>query len=186
MKMSKCIFFAGLFTLVTITSFAQSSKTGTDGKCFGEGTKLVDAGIGLGSPYWGSGFSNSIPFNPRVNFESAVSENISVGGGVAYSGSSYKYIGGKLKYNAFFIAGRGAYHFATSNKLDPYAGVSAGYVLVSVSDSDLGVLGTATSGFGYGAFLGLRYYLKERLGLNAELGYSSFSFLNAGVSFKLK
>ncbi len=184
--MLRTIFMAGGLALLTSVAVAQSSKSGSGDLSFDKGTKVLDAGVGLGSPYWSTGFSNSLPFNPRIGMEAGITENISVGGSVAYSGSSFKYFGGKINYNAFFISARGAYHFATSEKLDPYAGLSLGYVLVSVGNSQSGFTTAASSGVGYGLFAGLRYYLKPKFGLNAELGYSSFSFLNVGVSFKLK
>jgi opacity protein-like surface antigen len=156
---------------------------------FVKGTKLLDLNIGLGSPYWSSGLKNTLPINPRVGLEVGVTDEISVGGSVAYSGAKYEYniLGDQYtwKYNAWFIALRGAYHFELENeKLDPYVGASLGYVVVSVSGDD-SEGSTVGSGAGYGAFGGIRYYIQNNLGLNAELGYSSFSFLNIGVTLKL-
>jgi hypothetical protein len=156
---------------------------------FKKGTKLLDFNIGLGSPYWGSGLKKTLPINPRVGLEVGVTDEISVGGSVAYSGAkyTYDYFGTRYeyKYNAWFIALRGAYHFTLENeKLDPYVGASLGYVVVSVSGDD-DYEYSVGSGAGYGAFGGIRYYLKPNLGLNAELGYSSFSFLSIGVSLRL-
>lgn len=157
-------------------------------KAFQKGTKTLDASIGLGSPYW-SGLQKSLPINPRVGLEVGVTDEISVGGSVAYSGakyndyySQYEYT---YKYNAWFIALRGAYHFDVENeKLDPYLGASIGYVVVSVK-GDGGPGYAVASGAGYGAFGGVRYYLKKNFGLNAELGYTSFSFLSLGITLKL-
>jgi opacity protein-like surface antigen len=170
-----------LFILVNCTVIANAQQL-----AYNEGDKVLDLTIGLGSPYWGSGFKSSLPVNPRVGFEYGITENISGGGSVAYSSSSYDYgYGyGKIKYTGLFISARGSYHFATTEKFDPYAGLSLGYVLVTVSDSYSGYVASASSGVGYGLHLGARYFFQPKFGLNAELGYSSFSFLNAGVCFK--
>lgn len=167
-------------TLLCACAFAQ--------KPFQKGAKLLDVNLGLGSPYWGSGLSKSLPVNPRVGMEIGVTDEISVGGSVAYSGAKYTYRyfdEYTYKYNAWFIALRGAYHFDVDNeKLDPYLGASLGYVVVSVKGEG-NYAYSAGSGAGYGAFGGVRYYLKPNFGLNAELGYTSFSFLSVGISLKL-
>lgn len=154
-------------------------------KAFNEGDKIFDLTIGFGSPYWNAGFKNSLPVNPRIGMEYGITENISAGGSAAFSTSSYNYGYGKIKYTGIFVAARGSYHFATTEKLDPYAGLSLGYVIVSVSDTYSGYVGSAASGVGYGLHLGIRYYPKSKFGLTGEVGYSSFSFLNAGICLKL-
>lgn len=155
-------------------------------KAFEKGTKTFDVNIGLGSPYW-SGLQKSLPVNPRVGVEVGINDEISVGGSLAYSGAKYDYyyLGEyQYKYNAWFVALRGAYHFDVENeKIDPYLGASLGYVIVSVTGEGGYAYGVA-SGAGYGAFGGVRYYIKPNFGLNGELGYSSFSFLSLGVSLK--
>lgn len=170
-----------VITFQCVWAFSQKSA-------FSKGDKILDINIGLGSPYWSSGLRKTLPINPRAGIEVGVTDEISVGGSVAYSGAKYTYYNANYytyKYNAWFIALRGAYHFDLDNKkLDPYLGASLGYVVVSVS-GDGGYGYNIGSGAGYGAFGGVRYYVKPNLGLNAELGYSSFSFLNIGVSFRL-
>jgi opacity protein-like surface antigen len=173
--------------LMTAVIALQSLCVFSQDAVFGKGTKLLDFNIGLGSPYW-SGLQKSLPVNPRIGLEIGVTDEISVGGSVAYSGAKYTYQSFETytyKYNAWFIALRGAYHFDVDNeKLDPYLGASIGYVVVSVSGEG-GYAYSVASGAGYGAFGGVRYYFKKNFGLNAELGYTSFSFLGVGVSLKL-
>jgi Outer membrane protein beta-barrel domain len=171
-----------LFMFFAIVSFAVQAQS-----AFNADTKLLDVGVGFGSPFWGSGYKNSLPVNPRISFEKAVDEQISAGVSLAYSSSKYDYKSIGLNYayklKGYYISGRGAWHFKVNEKIDPYAGASAGYVIVTLSDSD-GLGGVASSGFGYGIFGGARYYPKGKLGVNAELGYSSFAFLSVGASFK--
>lgn len=71
-----------------------------------------------------------------LSYEKAVTDKISVGGIVGYSSSQYNYgFGGssyKWKYSYLFIGLRGNYNFATTEKFDPYAGLTLGYNIVGV------------------------------------------------------
>lgn len=173
--MSKSYCISLLLAFFSLSALSQSA--------FQQGDKIIDLGIGLGSPYWGSGFKSSLPVNPKLNVEFGITEEISVGGTVSYSGSKYSYGSYTVKYSGIFVGGRGAYHFPVNEKIDPYLGASAGFVIVTVKDN-AGYGSAASSGFGYGAFGGARYYFQQNLGVNAELGYSSFSFLSIGLSLK--
>jgi opacity protein-like surface antigen len=174
-----------MLTIVTVCLFSilASSQSAVN-----EGDKLIDIGVGFGSPYWGSGYKSSLPVNPRISFEKSVSDDFSVGGSVAFSSSKYDYSSFGSSYswkvNGYFIAARGSYHFPVNKKVDPYIGGTAGYVIVTISDSE-GSSGAATSGFGYGGYAGIRYFPTGKLGINAELGYTSFSFMTVGLSIKL-
>lgn len=166
------------------------ATTAQEKKSKAKGSSVVDLGLGLGSPYWGSGIKNSLPFNPRIALERFIDNNISIGGSVAYSSAKYNYVyfleDYSLRYTAIFVSGRGAYHFELDNKkIDPYLGLSVGYVIVSVNDNQGNIAAAASSGIGYGVFAGARYYPSSKFGVHAELGYTSFSLLNAGVSFRL-
>jgi opacity protein-like surface antigen len=173
--------------LIALAVLFQFGYAPAQDKPFEKGIKTFDISIGLGSPYW-SGLQKSLPINPRAGIEVGITDEISVGGSIAYSGAKYSYYSldeYTYKYNAWFIALRGAYHFDVENeKLDPYLGASIGYVVVSVKGEGNYAYGVA-SGTGYGAFGGVRYYLKKNFGLNGELGYTSFSFLSLGISLKL-
>jgi hypothetical protein len=178
--MEKKLTVAVVLVLQCLFGWAQNGA-------FQKGTKTFDANIGLGSPYW-SGLQKSLPINPRVGVDVGVTDEISLGGSLAYSGAKYSYYyfdEYTYKYNAWFVALRGAYHFDVENdKIDPYLGASLGYVVVTVKGAGDYAYGVA-SGAGYGAFGGVRYYLNKKFGLNGELGYSSFSFLTLGISLKL-
>ena len=164
-----------------ILCFAMSVLMASSQESFNKDSKLLSFNVGLGSPYWSSVLKSDLPINPGIQYEQGITDNISVGGSLSYSSATYKPY--NLKYNAYFVCGRSAWHFKSNEKLDPYVGASAGYVVVSVSSGDYHA--SASSGIGYGAFAGIRYYPSGRLGVQAELGYSSFSFLNAGVTLKL-
>lgn len=153
------------------------------------GDNLVNIGIGIGSPFFGSGYSSSLPVNPSFSYEKGVTDVISVGGQLSYASSKFDdpYDNYSFKESAFYIGARGSYHFNEAlqldNKFDLYGGASLGYVIVSVSDNT-GYTGSAASDLGFGLFAGGKYYIQEGTALYAELGYQSLAFLNIGVAFK--
>ena len=92
------------------------------------------------------------------------------------------------KYNYVLIGGRGAYHFKIVDKLDTYAGLMLGYIVVNskitTNDPYLSDLGAASaSGIGWAAFAGARYHFNEQFGAFAELGYG-VSVLTVGATAK--
>lgn len=185
--MKKTLLAILLLTTICLSTKAQSISP------FKKGDNLLNVGIGLGSPFFGSGYSASLPFNPTISFEKGVSDEISVGGQLSYASSKYSfgYFGYdySFKLNAIYIGARGSYHLnevfeIDDDRFDIYGGASLGYVIVSVNDNE-GYGNAAGSAFGYGAFAGGKYYLKPKMALYAELGYQSLSYLNIGISFKL-
>ena len=177
--MKKQIILTASLFVVLFSASAQSFKSSD---------KILSLGIGLGSPFFGSGYKASLPVNPTISFEKGVSDQISAGATVSYASSKYSYnifgSSNTIKYNAIFVGARGAYHILPNNeKFDLYAGGGLGYVIVSVGDKVDAITATG-SGVGYTAFIGGRYLFSKNMGAYTELGYASLSFLNVGVSFK--
>lgn len=183
-KMKKQLLFIALFMLTALAGMAQSKSS------FAKGDNLLNIGVGIGSPFFGSGYTSSLPVNPTISYERGVTDAISVGGQLSYASSKYEsgISNYSFKESAIYIGARGSYHFNElldlNPKFDLYGGASLGYVTVSISDNQGSFDGTA-SGFGFGLFAGGKYYLKPSTALYAELGYQSLSFLNIGVAFKL-
>jgi len=184
MKKKLLLVFVALIGLSSLT-FAQ--------KAYQEGSNVINAGIGLGATYWGSGYSNGVSL--VGSYEHGVTDNISVGGILGYSGSSYSgtYTSGgntvsfKDKATGILIGARGSYHFLTTDQIDPYAGADLGYVITSYSSSSTNgatFSGSKGSGLGFGIHGGVRYYFNPGIGAFAELGIGSFYILALGVSFK--
>jgi hypothetical protein len=179
-------------TVKSETKTKASAKPASSARAFNKGDQLLNVGIGIGSPFFGSGYSSSLPVNPSISFEKGITDKISVGGQVAYASSKYDVdlpgTNYSFKQNAFYIGARGSYHLNELLELDPkfdvYGGASLGYVIVSVSNNQ-GFNGTTGSGIGFGLFAGGKYNLSNTTGLFAELGYQSLGLLNIGVSFKL-
>ncbi len=91
-----------------------------------------------------------------------------------------------ITYSAIYLGVRGSYHFgdllSLPKNIDLYGGATAGYVILVVSDNEGNA--AAGSGAGGGAFVGGKYYFASNIGVYAEAGYQSLSYLNVGVTFK--
>ncbi|RBQ05380.1 outer membrane beta-barrel protein [Pedobacter miscanthi] len=173
--------------LIALFIFSVSAVNAQSKSSFSKGDNLFNVGVGIGSPYFGTGYSSSLPVNPSVSYEIGVSNAISVGGQVSCASSKYDGYNYTFKESAIYFGARGSYHFNQLLKLNPkfdlYSGLSLGYVTVSISDSESIVTGTA-SGFGFGFYAGGKYYLGKSTAIYSELGYQSLSFLNVGIAFK--
>jgi len=145
--------------------------------------KLLNLGFGLNSYYNGG-----TPFG--ASFEVMVTDEVSVGGAFDYLNYHYGVVGYNYGFTAFFIGGRGSYHF---NKLfnindkswDVYGGASLGIRSVSWHDD----FNNRPSGnYGSGLFLGIhagaRYYFSSKVGMFFELGALGSSNARLGVAFK--
>jgi hypothetical protein len=157
---------------------------------FNQKDMVLSAGLGFGM----EGLYGSSTLPPIfVAFETGLPsvEKVTVGGIVAYSGSSADFPGGSWKYKYIVIAARGSYHFLENNKdIDAYAGAGLGYDIVS---SSVTYTNPAIHPFGYSAgasyfffdiHAGARYYFTPKLAAMGELGYGA-GFLRLGLSYKL-
>jgi outer membrane immunogenic protein len=93
--------------------------------------------------------------------------------------------GTKYTSKVFSIVGNGNYHFNTlleiPKKWDFYAGITMGYYSWSLPAD---YQGNSSSGFGFGAQIGGRYFFNKRLGLNLEFGGgSSLSGGKIGITY---
>jgi hypothetical protein len=167
--------------LVSVTN-AQAKK----------GENVITAGLGLGYPgvYGTSGMPPIF-----VTFDHAIIPNVSVGGVVSYSTSKYEWTGVsdyKWSYTYIFIGARGAYHFADQIKdlknTDLYGGLTLGYSIVGSKfdgkDERAYPYSAGGGWFGFGIFIGGRYYFSPKFAATAELGYD-IGFFKIGVSYKL-
>ncbi len=168
---SACLICALL--LLSTAGFAQYKK----------GDNLLNFGVGLNSYY-----SGGIPVSGI--FETGVTKDISVGGGVDYLSYHYGFIGYNYSFSALYIAARGSYHFnellnLNTNKVDVYGGLSLGYRSFSWSNYNGQNVGNA---YGSGLFLGIhvgtRYYFSPKVGGFLELGALGSTNARLGLAFK--
>ncbi len=172
--------FVTLFVLLITVSFSFAQG-------YEKGSKIINAGIGFGL----SGIYGDAQMPPiSVGFQYGLEDKISVGGIVGFSTSSYGYEDWKWDYTYIIIGARGEYHFLEpSNKLDAYAGITAGYNIASVSEPDgyknyWGGYEAESSYFIYGVHVGARYAVSDKIGIFGELGYG-IGYRTVGATFKL-
>ena len=155
---------------------------------FKNGQLDVNFGLGLGA-YNVTGTSNFVPIN--LNVQKGITDNISVGGFLAYSSSTYDYsffYTYKLKYTDFVIGPRGEYHFNINNeKIDLYGDAILAYDIGTVKYT--GPAGydnynhSTGSGLWFGIGAGARYHFNNNWGVYGELGYG-LAVLNIGVNYR--
>ncbi len=178
-------FFAGVCTVGNAQSFFKD-------------TKVVSAGIGIGSSL-GSFSHGSQSLGISAQYEQGVWEIggpgvISLGGYVGTKGFSYDGRSGSYEYsqkwNYTIVGVRSAYHYNGINneKFDVYGGLMLSYNILSYKFKDNGgnspiATSGGSSGLGLTAYLGGRYFFAENFGAFAELGYG-VSYLTLGLAYK--
>jgi len=80
-----------LFSLLLVITMSSAGMAQSGGTAFSNGDNLLNAGLGFGSPFFGAGYTTSLPVNPIVSFEHGVTDAISVGGTLSFASSKYKY-----------------------------------------------------------------------------------------------
>jgi hypothetical protein len=177
--------------VLLVTAFALPGVARAQDNAWHQKDMVLSAGVGFGM--YGLYGSSTLP-PIFVAFETGVAEKITLGGLVAYSGSSDDFGYGKWKYTYIVIAARGAYHFLEHQpKFDAYAGAGLGYDIVSASvtwnvpgyEQTFGRFYSASASyFFFDVFLGGRYYFSPKWALMGEVGYG-VGFARIGVSYKL-
>lgn len=163
--------------LFSANSYAQFNP-------FDNGVKMLTAGIGFSS--WG------VPI--FVRYEAPVADNITVGGGLSYQTKGETYSSYKWNHTIFGITARGSYHFnellEVNDEWDFYAGLSLGYYVWNQKydggSTSITYSGAGNGGFSVGVHLGGRYFVKDNIAINLEVGGGSvLSGGTLGVTFLL-
>ncbi|MDZ4810935.1 MAG: hypothetical protein SGI96_22090 [Bacteroidota bacterium] len=170
---------------LAIAAIANSSNAQKEtGLSFDKKTSYLHLGVGFGGGF----YTGSIEMPPvSASFETAVSEKVSVGGIIAYSSANENlgFSNDDAKYTYLLIGARGNYHFATSEKFDPYVGLTLGYNVVSAKlSSTFSNYQVKASALIYGGQIGANYYFSPKFGAFAELGYG-IGILTIGITAKL-
>jgi hypothetical protein len=168
--------------LYVLVVFITSMSLGQ--MAYKKGDQVVNVGLGIGG-FPGMYGSGSIAITG--GYENAITENISLGGVLGYSSSSYDYgFGDSWKFTYILIGARGAYHYDLLHNpnIDTYGGILLGYNIVSFSGPSVAYYSPGTSYLEYGIFVGGRYYFNPHWAVQAELGYG-LGILNIGIAYKL-
>ncbi len=171
------------FVIAAILLLLQSNAQAEN--AFNLHDKVLSAGFGVGL----GGLYGSSTLPPIfVAFETGLQDKITIGGIVAYAGSSEDFGFGKYKYTYIVIAARGDYHFLENNKMfDAYGGAGLGYTIVSssVENTTPGTPFFNVSASGSYLFLdihaGGRYKFNKNWAAMAEVGYG-VGFFRVGIS----
>ncbi len=154
---------------------------------FQKGTLTFSAGIGLGNEYK-SEYSNS-----AIGIKAVVEKGmwqagpgvVSLGGQVGNSFSN----GGNLKdYRAssIIVAGRSAWHHGWNvNRLDTYAGLSAGAGFNQYKYDKNGTVRQNEVVPVFGGFVGASYFITPSFGINVEAG-RDITQIQGGIILKIK
>ena len=190
--------FLSITTVLVLLISSTIAKAGV----YGEGAKILNVGIGLGSPYIESTSTISLP-PIHASFEYGLTENISLGGLIGYTSSTFNAATGPYgltgynytwTYSYLIIGVRSAYHYEINDQCDLYGGLMLGYDVASAkfSSNDPNTAATqfftnntpSVGGLAFGLYGGIRYMFTDHIGGFAELGYN-ISWLSVGVTFKL-
>jgi hypothetical protein len=150
---------------------------------YDKGDVLINAGLGFGYFY-----ASGVPVTASVEF--AITDAISVGPYLGFTGYRYNFLGYKYNYTFIDIGARGSYHFSkhidmNTDKLDLYGAVLLGYTISSFSGDDApGYSDNYPSIVKFGLAAGARWYFTDRFAVNGEVGYG-IAPLMLGVTFKL-
>ena len=141
----------------------------------------INAGVGISS--WG------IPVVVGVDY--GVARDFTIGAEASYRSKKESWAYGEWKHTGFSISANGNYHFNRILKLpsafDLYAGLSVGYFNWNTKysgDGDYIYSGNYSSGLGFAAQIGGRYFFNKNFGINLEGGGGNVSGGKIGITYK--
>jgi hypothetical protein len=155
-----------------------------------QGKWTINAGIGFGRPLYGDMVIPPISVSADYALPlGGLPFTVGLLGGLTTSED--KYVGYTHSYTGIAIAGRFGYHPDLGVKnLGVYADIGLGYYIYSgKAEYSSGYGGARIDTFDHDQFLwifnlGANYFFTNTIGAFLELGYSAFSYVTAGVSFK--
>jgi outer membrane immunogenic protein len=130
----------------------------------GRGNQQLNAGLGLSG--WG------IPLYVGLDF--GIHKDVTLGIEGSFRSYNEHYTGSRYRSSIIGLSVNGNYHFNTileiPSEWDFYAGLNISYFFWATSSE---YPGNGYSGAGLGAQIGGRYFFRNNLGLNLELGGSN-------------
>ncbi len=176
--------------IALIISLFASTTAMADGPVT-KGSSVLGFGLGMANRYYGyAGFSPGV----KVNFETGIWQAgpgvVTLGGTFGYTFQRYRYgyIWGSnydYSWHNFIVAARSAWHHNWGvDKLDTYAGVSAGvrFNIYDDGDDPNNNIDAFRVYPHFGGFVGACYYFKPSVGVFGEVGYD-INFITLGLNF---
>jgi hypothetical protein len=148
------------------------------------GDKVLNAGIGLGS-LLGTSYSTAFP-PVSASLEFGVADHVLDKGSIGVApylgiGSyKYSYYSGSQTYTFTVVGVRGAFHYPLISSLDTYAGILAGYLVVSGTHESNAIQSRPAGEL----FIGGRYYFNPKWAAFFELGIATVP-VHIGVAVRL-
>ncbi|MGP8213968.1 MAG: hypothetical protein ACLQQ4_00250 [Bacteroidia bacterium] len=207
----KCLLLTVFFVTSLLFSENTRGQSASSGGVFSTGDNVAGLGVGFGSfSNYGSG--NGYTQTPsfvltfeHATFDAGSTWTVGFGGYLSYIASSNTWTDGYTysdNYKFEFLMARASLHYKlhATSKLDPYGGITLGYVFYQhdliTSDPNVSnvhdpgysaYIGQAISQLELGAYLGARYYFTDRFGINGELVVmnNAYNYLGLGINYKL-
>lgn len=185
--------FLALFVFLASLSTLTAQEEG--GSSFNEGDFVLNVGIGYFSPYSvgliGAGLNTwalpAVQVSGEVGLKKLGPGVLGIGGSVGHQLWLYNESGYNWNWHNVVVGPRVTYHLGeliNDPKWDVYGGLQLGVRINSFNGDGFGV-SNDVSVYGYYSFIaGGRYYIGNKFGLFAEVGYD-ITWLKAGVAFKL-
>ncbi len=195
-----------LFTTLSLSLVLLAfNSSDIHAQSYQKGQVDLNLGLGLGNTFIDAGTYSALP-PISLAVEYGITNDISLGGYLAFAGATYKYSAwencphlGDYYYTdthswTYTIVGiRGAYHFGRFikiDRLDVYAGLMLGndfaketYSTTSQCPDHFEYVSRTYGGGVASLFGGVRYRFTDHLGVFGEVGYG-ISLLNVGLNIK--
>jgi hypothetical protein len=175
------LFFAGLAG--SLLSAWEPSDLTRFPACTKAGDLIFNAGLGFDYPGpLGGDYIYILPIRATFDYNIAIGDNklpFFAGGILGYSGYGYR---DEWFFSRISVGGRFGYHFNWGvDKLDTYAVGTAGWMIYAGE----GMASQYQGGWPlYGINVGARYFITDWFGFWAELGFTSLSFADIGITLK--
>lgn len=205
-----------IYTIILTFSLFLIGTNLTKAQCWEEGKVAVS--IGYGFPNLGKSLLNAFDSNTgykatgfgplHVKGDYALTDKFSFGVSMNFVnyGATYTVVGNvydptntivigsavydnKISVLAYSINARMNFHFATTDKVDPYWGIGAGYGNRKITQTSTDPNYAFSSSFtalipiGFETTIGCRFFFTENIGAFTEIGWSK-SLIQAGLTAK--
>lgn len=178
MKIKICFILALLAYSYTVTNAQTVQKD----------DKILNLGLGLGSPLYSDSYYRTTVPPISASLEYIMQDGLFDGkaafGIGGYLGFSVNHDVNDVSYTNLFLGPRGYLHYGFVEKLDTYAGLMLGYWINTHSAYNGNEPPDSHGGFIASLFIGGRYELTDKYAGMLEIGYG-ISYLNIGVAIRL-
>lgn len=163
------------FTLaaLAVVSFTQAQQTDTVGG-FSKGDAFISGNVSYGTQKTDDFKQSSFTVAPMVGY--FVSNNIAIGGSVAYTSGKNEGGSTETTSNSLNIGAFGRYYFMPSNQFSVFAQLQAGY-LTRKNETEGGSFSEEykENGFAAGFGPGVNYWLSDKFALETFVGFINYS-----------